>query len=80
MDWVSNSDEDIEANLSTVFQSVCGYKQYWYLRHSVVLCMVREYGSPTPFLTQVVNVCCLEQITAQVVAWYREDDTMQRAF
>ena len=29
MDRVSNSDENVEANLSTVFQSVCGSKQYW---------------------------------------------------
>ena len=51
MDRVSNSDENVEANLSTVFQSVRGSKQYWYLRHSEVMCMVREYGSPTLFLT-----------------------------
>ena len=28
MDRVSNSEQDVEANLSTVFQSVCGSKQY----------------------------------------------------
>ena len=49
-DFISNSDENVEANLSTVFQSVRGSKQYWYLRHSEVMCMVREYGSPTLFL------------------------------
>ena len=32
MDCVSTSDEGVEANLSTMFQSVCGSKQYWYLR------------------------------------------------
>ena len=51
MDRVSDSDENVEANLSTVFQSVRGSKQYWYLRHSEFMCMVREYGSPTLFLT-----------------------------
>ena len=49
MDRVSNSDEDVEANLSTVFQSVRGSKQYWFLRRSEALCMLREYGSPTLF-------------------------------
>ena len=39
---MSKSDEDVEANLSTVFQSVS---------RSEVLCMLREYGSPTLFLT-----------------------------
>ena len=51
MDRVSNSDEDVEANLSTVFQNVRGSKQYWFLRRSEALCMLREYGSPTLFLT-----------------------------
>ena len=51
MDRVSKSDEDVEANLSTVFQSVRGCKQYWFLSRSEVLCMLREYGSPTLFLT-----------------------------
>ena len=49
---MSNSDENnIEANLSTVFQSVRGFKRYWYFRCSEVLCMVREHGSLTLFLT-----------------------------
>ena len=30
MDQVSNSEQDVEANISTVFQSVRGLKQYWY--------------------------------------------------
>ena len=41
MDRVYNSNEDVEANLSTVFQSVRGSKQYWFLRCSEVLCMLR---------------------------------------
>ena len=40
MDCASNSDENVEANLSTVFQSVRGSKQYWYLRYSEVMSMV----------------------------------------
>ena len=29
MDRVSNSEQDVEANLSTVFQNIRGSKQYW---------------------------------------------------
>ena len=68
MDRVSNSDEDIEANLSTVFQSVRGSKQYWYLRRSEVLCMVREYGSPTLFLT----LSCAEYESLEISRYLRK--------
>ena len=68
MDRVSSSDEDIEANLSTVFQSVRGSKQYWYLRRSEVLCMVREYGSPTLFLT----LSCAEYENLEISRYLRK--------
>ena len=68
MDRVSNSDENIEANLSTVFQSVRGSKQYWYLRRSEVLCMVREYGSPTLFLT----LSCAEYESLEISRYLRK--------
>ena len=48
---ISKSDESIEANLSTIFQSVRGTKQYWFHRSSELKCMLREYGSPTLFIT-----------------------------
>ena len=48
---VSKSDESIEANLSTIFQSVRGTKQYWFHRSNELKCMLREYGSPTLFIT-----------------------------
>ena len=51
VDRVSKNEEEIEANLSTVFQNMHGSNQYWYLRCSEVLCMVREHGPPTLFLT-----------------------------
>jgi ATP-dependent DNA helicase PIF1 len=47
IDRVSKNEEEIETNLSTVFQNMRGSNQYWYLRRSEVLCIVREYGSPT---------------------------------
>ena len=65
---VSHSDQDVEANLSTVFQSVRGSKQYWYLRHSDVLCMVREYGSPTLFLT----LSCAEYESHEISNYLRK--------
>ena len=48
---VAHSDEQLEANLSTMLQSVRGTKQYWFLRHSELKCMIRDYGPPTLFLT-----------------------------
>lgn len=43
---IESSDQQVEANLNTMFQSVRGSKQYWYLRRSEALCMIREWGSP----------------------------------
>ena len=51
LDSVEASDEHLEANLSTMLQSVRGTKQYWFLRQSELKCMIREWGSPTLFLT-----------------------------
>jgi len=41
----------MKANLSIVLQSVRGTKQFWYLKKSDVMVIIREYGSPTLFLT-----------------------------
>ena len=51
VDEVSSSDTMIEANLSTVLQSVRGTKQFWFLKKNDVMAMIRENGSPTLFLT-----------------------------
>ena len=48
---VEASDEYLEANLCTMLQSVRGTKQYWFVRQSELKCMIREWGSPTLFLT-----------------------------
>ena len=47
---VNSSDKQMEANLSTMLQSVRGTKQFWFLRQSDLMCMIREYGPPTLFL------------------------------
>ena len=51
LDKVSHADESVEANVSTIFQSIRGTKQYWFLRYSELRCMLREWGTPTLFLT-----------------------------
>jgi len=48
---VDSNDKELEANLSTMMQSVRGTKQFWFLRRSELQCMVCEWGSPTFFLT-----------------------------
>ena len=51
LDKVETSDEHPEANLRIMLQLVRGTKQYWFLRESELRCMIREWGSPTLFLT-----------------------------
>jgi len=41
LDKVETSDEHLEANLCTMLQSVCGTKQYWFLRQSELRCMIQ---------------------------------------
>lgn len=48
---VDSSNKEMEANLSTMFQSVRGTKQYWFLKKSDLNCMIREHGPPSLFLT-----------------------------
>ena len=48
---VARSDEQLEGNLCTMLQSVRGTKQYWFLRHSELKCMIRDFGPPTLSLT-----------------------------
>ena len=68
MDRVSNSDEHIEGSLSTVFQNVRGSNYFCYLRRSDVLCMVREYGPPTLFLT----LSCAEYDSLEIATYLRK--------
>ena len=41
---VDSSNKQMEANISTMFQSVRGTKQYWFLKKSDLNCMIREHG------------------------------------
>ena len=49
VDGINSSDAGIEANLSTVLQSVRGTKQFWFHQTGDVLAMIREFGCPTLF-------------------------------
>ena len=53
VDAVNSYDAGMEANLSAVLQSVRGNKQFWFLKKSDVMAMIREFGSPTLFLLTV---------------------------
>jgi len=48
---VDKYDDTLEANLSTMMQSVRGSRQFWFLKKSELQCMTRQWGSPTLFLT-----------------------------
>ena len=67
LDQVNTSDEHLEANLCTMLQSVRGTKQYWFFRHSELKCMIREWGSPTLFLT----FSCAEYESSDITAFFR---------
>ena len=45
------NDELLETNLSTMLQTVRGTTQFWLKKQSEIRCMVREFGTPTLFLT-----------------------------
>ena len=68
MSRVSESDPNVEANLSTIFQQICGTKQFWYLRASDLKCMLRECGPPTLFLT----FSCAEYQSADISGYLRK--------
>ena len=62
LDKVGANDEHLE------YASVSPWhKQYWYVRQSDLRCMVREYGSPTLFLT----FSCAEYECYDIVSYLR---------
>ena len=76
IDNLSHSNREIEGNLSTVFQCMRGSKQYWFLRRSEVLCMVREYGSPTLFLT----LSCAEYNSVEISTYLRKVNNVSERY
>ena len=55
LNQVACSDEQLEGNLCTMLQSVRGTKQYWFLRHSELKCMIRDFGPPLCFSHSAVQ-------------------------
>ena len=66
----------IEANLSTVLQSVRGTKQFWFLKKSDVMAMIREYGSPTLFLT----LSCAEYEAPDIERYLRKVNNVSGSY
>ena len=61
------SDDHLEADLSTMLQSVCGTNRYWLVRKSELQCIVREAGPPTLFLT----FSCAEYESADIINYLK---------
>ena len=76
IDRVSCRDEEVEGNLSTIFQSVRGSKQYWFLRNSELMCMLREFGSPTFFLT----LSCAEYDSPEIDTYLRKVNNVSDSY
>ena len=76
VDRVSKNEEEVEANLSTMFQNMRGSNQYWFMRRSDVLCMVREYGSPTLFLT----LSCAEYDSLDISTYLKKVNNVSSSY
>ena len=73
---VQVSDEHLEANLSTMLQSVRGTKQYWFIRQSELRCMICEWGSPTLFLT----FSCAEYESPDITEYLRRVNDVSASY
>ena len=73
---VDVSDEHLEANLCTMLQSVRGTKQYWFIRQSELRCMIREWGSPTLFLT----FSCAEYESPDITNYLRRVNNVSSSY
>ena len=65
LDHINRCDVSTEASLLTVFQSVRGTKQFWYLKKCEVMAMIREYDFPTLFTT----FPCVEYDSPEIVRY-----------
>ena len=73
---VDSCDEHLEANLSTVLQSVRGTKHYWYLKKSDLDCMFRNWGSPTFFVT----LSCSEYESPDITQFLRKVNNVPSSY
>ena len=73
---VETSDDTLEANLCTMLQSVRGTNQYWFTRQSELRCMIREWGSPTFFLT----FSCAEYEASDITNYLRRVNNVPSSY
>ena len=59
-----------------MLQSVRGTKQCWFLRQSELKCMIREWGSPTLFLT----FCCAEYESPDITEYLRRVNNVSSSY
>ena len=57
-------------------QSVRGSKQYWFTRRSELRCMIREWGSPTFFLT----FSCAEYESSDITNYLRRVNNVPSSY
>ena len=73
---INSSDEGIEANLSTVLQSVRGTIQFWFRQKGDVMVMIREFGCPTLFVT----LSCAEYDSVDMDRYLRKVNTVAESY
>ena len=76
MAMVDKNDLELEGNLSTILQPVRGTNQYWYKVKGELKCMIREWGSPTFFLT----LTCAEYDSADISQYLRKVNNVPQSY
>ena len=76
VDAVNSSDAGMEANLSAALQSVRGTEQFWFLKKSDVTAMIREFRSPTLFLT----LSCAEYQSADIERYLQKVNEVTESY
>ena len=76
MAMVDKNDLELEGNLSTILQPVRGTNQYWYKVKGELKCMIREWGSPTFFLT----LTCAEYDSADISQYLRTVNNVPQSY
>ena len=61
------NDQHLDANLCTMLQTVHGTSQFWFAKQGELRCMVREFGTPTLFLT----FSCAEYESHDIITYLR---------
>ena len=67
MSKLDANDQQLDANLSIMLQTAHGTKQYWFTKQGKLRCMVREFSTPTLFLT----FSCAEYESHDIIAYIR---------